>query len=186
MNLLIIDNGSVHTSELIEYFKDHQVKVIKYRRHTRLDQEWADAFILSGGNRPIIFNKYYSRELDLIKTTDKPVIGICLGVELIARSHNSKFQKSRQKINGLRAIRVKPESLGIEGKTEFSVFESHKWKIAQADKFEVIGWSEDGVEIIKHLTKPIIGMQFHPEVLSPSNDGQLLLRLCLERLLLTS
>lgn len=185
MNLLIIDNGSVHTPELIEHFKDHQVKVIKYRRHTRLDQEWADAYILSGGNRPVIFNKYYSKELDLIKTTSKPVIGICLGIELIARSHNSKFVKNRQKISGLRTIQVKPESLGIEGKTEFSVFESHKWKIAQVDHFEVIGWSEDGIEIIKHLTRPIIGLQFHPEVLQPVNDGQLLLRHCLQRLLVT-
>ena len=186
MNLLIIDNGSVHTPELIEYFTEHKIKVIKYRRHTRLDSEWADVFILSGGNKPVIFNKYYQRELELIRTTDKPIIGICLGIELISRAYNSKFLRGRQRVKGLRSIAIKPESLGLEDKTQFVVFESHRWKIKHADKFEIIGWSDDGMEIIKHPTKPIIGLQFHPEVLSPSNDGQLLLKLCLERLLLTS
>lgn len=186
MNLLIIDNGSVHTPELIKYFADHEIKVVKYRRHTRLDSQWADAFILSGGNKPVIFNKYYQRELELIKTTDKPIIGICLGIELIARAYNIKFAMGKQKTRGLKSIEINPEALGLEGKSQFVVFESHRWKIKQADKFEVIGWSDDGIEIIKHPTKPIIGMQFHPEVLSPSNDGQLLLNLCLKRLSLTS
>jgi GMP synthase-like glutamine amidotransferase len=45
------------------------------------------------------------------------------------------------------------------------VFEGHQWGVKTLPSNMIsCGFSDHGPEIIKHLIRPIIGIQFHPEV----------------------
>jgi GMP synthase-like glutamine amidotransferase len=50
------------------------------------------------------------------------------------------------------------------------------------DVFTVIARSATGAEIIRHRTRPVYGLQFHPEVREPANDGSEVLTSILSRL----
>ena len=175
MNILIIDNGSKHITEIVSCFKGHEVKVLKYRRHSNLDREWADLFLLSGGNKPVLFKQFFRKELKLIQETNKPLIGICLGFELIAEAYGAKLKRHKIKIRGIKEIKVVPEYFGFESTVLYEVFEAHRWVLTDKSNFEIVGTSNRGPEIIKHPSRRIMGLQFHPEITVPINDGQLLL-----------
>jgi GMP synthase-like glutamine amidotransferase len=183
MNVLIIDNGSLHTVELAACFPAHQVKVFTYSTHSRLDREWADLFVLSGGAMSVLSRRYFQRELTLIMETQKPLIGICLGFELLAEAYGAKLEKQPAKIQGIKEIELtKPEYFGLQSPRVCRVYEAHYWTVIEQGTFEVLGVSSRGTEIIKHPIRPLLGFQFHPEVVSPANDGRLLLDRAVERL----
>lgn len=171
MNILVIDNGSKHTLKLHSLLQEHNVKILRHRRNTRIDLEWADLFVLTGSNIPAFLHGYYKKELDLIKTTHKPILGICLGFELIALAYGERIVRGQKLKSYISKIFVRPELLGSEDKTSYEVFEAHRWVLESAENLEVLGESNRGIEIIKHPVKKIIGLQFHPEVTEPSNEG---------------
>lgn len=185
MNILVINNGSKHTHKLLAQLNKHKVKIVKYRRNTRLDREWADLFILTGSNIPAFLSRYYKHEIQLLQSTTKPVIGICLGFELIALAYGENISRSTERVEGVIDISVSPEFLGSENKTTYNVFEAHRWIMASASRLEVIGTSVHGVEVVRHPNKLIIGFQFHPEVTIPANEGAALFQKTLRYILNT-
>ena len=176
MNILIIDNGTKYIDQLQQSFAGHTTRVLKYRQHTRVDRDWADMYVLSGGNKPFIYTRLYAHELQLIRETNKPLLGICLGMELLAHAQGVRLKRRLQKIVGVHEITIHLELFGLEDETTYRVFEAHRWTVPKESLFETIGVSEYGAEIIKHPVRHHIGFQFHPEVASPENDGALLLQ----------
>ena len=46
----------------------------------------------------------------------------------------------------------------------FEVYESHRWAVRHVkDPLRAIALSEHAVEMLEHTTRPIVGLQFHPE-----------------------
>lgn len=176
MNILLIDNGSYHSDELEQALAAYStVRRLKYRRHTRLDQEWADVIVLSGSHRRGSFINLFLRESQLVRTTLKPVIGICYGFELIATAYGDTIKRRRAIYEGVYNVTLRPELLGTEYRTQFKVFEAHHW-VLEKTSLQALGSSERGIEAFRHPTKPIFGLQFHPEVTIPDNDGKEILR----------
>ena len=146
---------------------------IKYRNLTSGHIDAADIVILSGGHPSVLHHSwFYKRQLELIRTTTKPIIGVCLGFELIVRAYGGRLYRLKRKSHGLRTIAVTADALAL-GVSNLRVWEAHKWaaRSVPAKTFSVIAESVNGAEIIQHRTKPIYGCQFHPEVVDPSNDG---------------
>ena len=96
----------------------------------------------------------------------KPVIGICLGCEIICKAFGGELEFMPEHEIGKKEFEILDKSLAEKvGSRELIAFESHSLRIKKIpeDFYEVVR-SNHGPEIIKHKTKPIIGIQFHPEV----------------------
>lgn len=174
--LLVIDNGSVYTKNLIDFLHN---KNISFEKQTPelLDLKLLDnynSFILSGRRKnEKKTNKINSKIINHAIQYDKKLLGICYGAEILALTLGGTIrkltfpQKGTEKINIQRENRLSNDNL--------QVFESHGFEISKLpDILLVIGESKNcKFEIIQYYKKPIFGTQFHPEM---SNDGQNLIQ----------
>lgn len=94
-----------------------------------------------------------------IKNFDKPLFGICAGMQIIGLIFNSKIKK-KQEI-GFYQESFKKEFLGINLKKE--VYHLHNNYCTLPEEF--IEFTSSKIpQAIKHKTKPIYGILSHPEV----------------------
>ena len=174
--LLVVDNGSVYTKNLIDFLND---KKISFEKQTPklLDLKSLNnynSFILSGRRKnEKIINEINSKIINHAIQNDKKLLGICYGAEILALTLGGTIrkliipQKNNEKIN----IQKK----NLLSNDDLHVFESHGFEISKLpDILLAIGESKNcKFEIIQYDEKPIFGTQFHPEM---SNDGQNLIQ----------
>lgn len=177
MNILVIDNYTKNISKVRTALSPHKIKKITVDKLSKykLDYSKFDLIVLTGSSRYHVLNRHniYEREIEIIKNSPIPVIGICLGHQLINHAFGGtliKYEKRvmlRHKIN----IYDKNLSLGLSP-TESIVFSSHQWGINKlADCLVPLADSEYGFEIIKHKDREIYGLQFHPEKQKKITNG---------------
>ena len=174
--LLVIDNGSVYTKNLIDFLHN---KNIQFEKQTPelLDLKLLDnynAFILSGRRKnEKKTNEINSKIINHAIQNDKKLLGICYVAEILALTLGGTIRKLafHQKCN--ERINIQRENL--LSNDDLQVFESHGFEISKLpDILLVIGESKNcKFEIIQYDKKPIFGTQFHPEM---SNDGQNLIQ----------
>lgn len=166
MKILIVDNHSVNTKKLVHLFAGFDISVCDCDSFSPEKTENFDLVVLSGGSHVYAAEntkKAYDTEIDFIKTTKKPIIGICLSCQLIAKAFGGTLEKLEEKKHGIFEIKL--------GKKSYNVYKSHKYAIDKLPpQLELIAESETGPEIIKHKTKPVYGFQFHPEVFPRKTD----------------
>lgn len=174
MKVLIIDNGTSYLAQLKKLLSNCEAEVVSYLDIPPLrSMEQFDAVILSGGhNFPVIGNESrLEREMSLIKNINKPVFGICYGFELIASVYGAKLEEMQEKEKGILDIEAVGDDI-MRNIPNFKVFESHRWVVKEiGEEFVVLAKSKDGIEAIKHKTRPIYGVQFHPEMFLEKTCG---------------
>jgi len=142
----------------------------------------ADVIILSGGHSLSVINHdtEFKNELEVIRKTNIPLIGICLGFELIAHAYSATLRRLETKEKGLVQLKVIQPHQVLLGITEANVYESHRWIVERVPKPLVgLAASKDGYEIIAHESKPIFGFQFHPEMFQEEAVGDEVMKNCL-------
>ena len=170
--LLLIDNGSVYTKNLINFLN---AKKILFEKQTpeivdlqTLDNY--DSFILSGRRKnEKITNQINSKIINHAIQNDKKLLGICYGAEILALTLGGTIRKLVISQKGNEKINIQKEN--PLSNNDLQVFESHGFEISTLPNFlDVIGTSKNcKFEIIQYNKKLIFGTQFHPEM---SNDGQ--------------
>jgi GMP synthase (glutamine-hydrolysing) len=177
MKISIIDNETKYLTDLINFTKDNgsnEVRVFKFQKINLRDLIASDMVILSGGFRdPVSLNpEKYKTEIDFIKSTNKPILGICLGFEIIAYAFGSELERMPNKESKTLRLKWLVKSAISDLFNSVDVQEHHRWRVKNLSKELIpIAESVDGLEIIKHINKPIFGFQFHPELnksVSPS------------------
>lgn len=144
--------------------------------------EICDAFIITGGNR---YHKYHYDVVEYALKTNKKLLGICMGMQIIGMFSNSDFDentlrnidnhyydqithKNRELL--VHDILIDKSSLsnkifGNKIKTN-SIHRQALTKVS--DPFKAVGKSVDNtIEIIEY--KNVIGVQFHPELMNCTN-----------------
>lgn len=171
MQALIIDND---TDDLVSVESFCRRRNIEYSisNPNILDKQLAkdfDIVILSGGiwyEDPTQQELHYRQELEYIAHSEVPILGICLGMQLISAAFGGELMKLKNEYHGENKI-----SLTVEGQEKIvglapilSVYENHTVGVVKSPpQFEVLARSSECIEIMHHKTLPILCMQFHPE-----------------------
>lgn len=139
------------------------VKGFKEVQQKELDK--ADKVIICGTSlKDNDFSVYENlRFFNWIKDFNKPILGICGGMQMIGRVFKGKLLKETE--IGFFKERFHKEFLGLEDWQE--VYHLHNYFIdfAYLDDFESYAVSDSEiVQAVKHLNKEIYGVLFHPEV----------------------
>lgn len=121
-----------------------------------------------------------------------PVLGICLGMQLLA-THilrdtleftDKNFNHYKPGADSVHPVNIDRNSklFQIIGREEILVNSRHKYKVTDIGNFEVAGISQDGIiEAIEDKNKTFaIGVQWHPEDLMHTSDSQKLFKSFIE------
>ena len=133
--------------------------------------------ILSGGPSTVTKNKFQSIPKKILKK-NIPVLGICYGLQLIAKIFGGKIKPSNKKREFGRAYLLKKNSSLLTKKfikSKTSVWMSHEDAVVKLPKnFKTIASTKDSnLTIIENSKNKIYGVQFHPEVTHTDNGQQI-------------
>ena len=95
-----------------------------------------------------------------IKTYDKPILGICAGMQTIALVFGEPLTPCLQ--IGMTEIRTLKENPPFQA--YFKAYTLHNYSVGACQTFEAIAESSKCIQAIKHKQKNIYGVLFHPEV----------------------
>jgi len=136
----------------------------------------ATAYILSGA--PVLLTEVpatpYLKKLEFIKSTAVPVLGICFGHQLIGMLYGAKVYLG-QEIDESVNIKFMGKDRLFDRLTKQAIFEEdHTEGINLPKGFLHLAYSVNyQIEAIKHPTKKIYGVQFHPEI--SGHNGKILM-----------
>ncbi len=187
--LLVIDNQSAFIKKFKRQYLSEQDFDYVFFDHNQPITLSAKAeikgIILSGGKgnpyEPLNLTTNYVALMNF----DVPVLGFCLGHEIIGVSYRARIKKCAEYHGKKETITItKPEDPIFSGlnKTEVDLVKRHSFYITELpDCMESLATSDTcSTEIIRHKEKPIYGFQSHPEV--SGKDGLLMvenfLKLC--------
>jgi para-aminobenzoate synthetase len=140
---------------------------VSWRVLTRMD---FDAIVLSPGpGHPSRWHDFGVCS-DILRHSEVPVFGICLGHQGIGNLLEGGVNRAPMAMHG-RLSRVMHEGKGLfkDVPQGFSVVRYHSLAITSPPGPEghIVAWSEDGVVMgVEHTSRPIWGVQFHPESIS--------------------
>jgi GMP synthase (glutamine-hydrolysing) len=133
--------------------------------------------ILSGGPQSVYGNDSQSIDPNILNL-NIPVLGLCYGHQLIAKLARGDVQLSPKKEFGDTAVVIdKPVDILKGLGRSLNVWMSHSDTVnALPSDYEVIAHSSNTpVAAFRHRTKPIFGLQWHPEVIH-TEQGTLMLK----------
>lgn len=133
---------------------------------------------------PNEIEQYYVPKLNVLKEVNIPILGICAGLQLIAIIHGGtigRMFETEENIleEGYVEHFIIKEDVIFTGLNEkFYCRQFHRDEVKEIpDEFELLASSEMcKVQVLKHKTKSIYGVQFHPEWFNESYpDGKTIL-----------
>ena len=115
---------------------------------------------------------------DIIEKLNKPILGICLGHQGIYYCHGGKVVRAEEPMHG-RQSSVNHNGKGLfKGiKNNFTVTRYHSLTCQdkELDDIEIDARTPEGIVMgISHRTKPIYGLQFHPESIASECGEELI------------
>lgn len=114
---------------------------------------------------------------------ERPILGVCLGHQAIGAAHGARVVRARRIMHG-KLSRVTHTGVGVfDGlPTPIEVTRYHSLVIERETlpaELEVVAWTEergweDEIQAVRHRTRPVWGVQFHPESIASEGGWQLL------------
>lgn len=140
-------------------------KIVNYKRLSKKDIDNSDKVIITGASLKDndFLDKNNIKKFEFIKYFNKPILGICAGMHLIGLVYQGKLKKIKQ--IGPIDIEFIDNFLGIEKNSKHQVYSLHGLCIdyTKLNVFSVLSYASCP-QAIKHKSKEIYGVLFHPEV----------------------
>jgi anthranilate synthase/aminodeoxychorismate synthase-like glutamine amidotransferase len=186
MKVLVIDNYDSFVYNLVQYVGERGAEVEVRRNDVRiaeLEKIDADRLIISPGpGRPE--RAGISEEAVRIFSAKIPVLGVCLGHQVIGNVFGAKIGYARRLMHGKVSV-INHDSKGLfRGlKNLFQATRYHSLVVCEDDFpacLQISARAEDGeIMGVRHRTLPIEGVQFHPESIL-TGEGRKIIRNFLE------
>ena len=180
--ILVIDNYDSFTYNLVHYLNELGAETLVHRNDA-ISVEAALALkpqgvLLSPG--PCTPNEA-GICLDLLAAAadDLPIFGVCLGHQAMGQAFGGKVIRARQLMHG-KTSPIHHTGKGVFAglKNPFTATRYHSLCIEKEtapDVLEVTAWTDDGeIMGVQHRTRPIHGVQFHPESIATECGHELL------------
>ncbi len=167
--ILILDFGSQYTQLIARRVRESNVYSEIHAQNYSIDkikEEKPSGIILSGGPMSV----YDEGAPDIspeIFELGIPVLGICYGLQLIAKHHNGTVEPAQDREYGKAKLKIIKDDLLFQSvENDSVVWMSHGDYVSGFPKgFEVTATSENSpVCAVSNSQKKVFGIQFHPEV----------------------
>jgi anthranilate synthase component II len=180
--ILVVDNYDSFTYNLVHYLAELGAPTHVVRNDDlTVDEAWAlnpQAVLLSPG--PCSPNEA-GICLSLIRTAaeDMPILGVCLGHQAIGQAFGGEVIRAKSLMHG-KTSPMHHEGLSVfRGlPSPFTATRYHSLAVRREtlpDVLQVTAWTEDGeIMGLSHRTRPIHGVQFHPESIATEHGHDLL------------
>ncbi len=173
----ILKNGGIplglYPPQIESYYgkKIAETKSLTYKEWEKLKEtiNFCDGIICQGGD------DYYDYDLKIIQYAhqiDKPLMGICLGMQAMAMAFGGQMEKinnldhCQKGIKEVHEVNILKSSYlySLLKKEKVMVNSRHRWQVVKTD-LEVVGLASDNViEAIEDSSKKFfIGLEWHPE-----------------------
>jgi anthranilate synthase/aminodeoxychorismate synthase-like glutamine amidotransferase len=127
--------------------------------------------------------------IEIVQNISCPILGICLGMQVIGLAHGATIIRAPEPIHGkTSAIHHSQKSIFAQMPTPFAATRYHSLAIARESlpaDLELLAWTEttagdsDVIMGIQHRHKPIMGVQFHPESILSEQGYKLFDNFCI-------
>jgi len=165
--MLIVDCGSKRTPLIIDQViaLGHRPCVVTLDFLQRSHLVGMPGFIFTGSSRMLSdARKEFFDTYAFLRGADIPLFGICFGHQFIGGLYGATICQGKY-ITGMREVWLENDPLfaGVEAVTPF--LQDHREHISLPNDFVCLASSDlTSVEAMRHRTKPVYSVQFHPEV----------------------
>ena len=180
--LLVIDNYDSFTFNLVHYAQELGAETVVVR-----NDEISVGQALSSGARAVLLSpgpKTPSEAgicLDLIKQApdDLPMLGICLGQQAMGQAFGGRVIRAKEIMHG-KTSPIHHDGTGLfeDLPSPFTATRYHSLSVERETlpgELLVNAWTEDGeIMGLRHATRPLHGLQFHPESIASENGHALI------------
>ncbi len=162
----MVNNYGQYNHLIYRTLRDLEVETRLISNNTSLDSLEKldlDGLIIGGG--PSIERTGNCREY--IQNLDIPILGICLGHQLIAETFGGKVRRGEMGGYAEVYVRIVAYDELFEGfDKQIRVWSSHADEVyVMPDEFKLLATSEIcDIEAMRHIRRPLYGIQWHPEV----------------------
>jgi len=187
--VLILDLGAQYTQLIARRVREAHVycEIHPPGRDAAWLREFAPTGVILSGGPSSVYDADAPTVDPALLEMNVPVLGICYGMQLLAQLAGGEVRPSGEREYGRAEIEVlEAEGLfeGFEPGTKTQVWMSHGDRVDTApDGWEVLARSANTpVAAFRHCTRPLVGVQFHPEVAHTPRGAEIiqnfLFRIC--------
>lgn len=175
----ILDFGSQYTKVIARRVREHHVysEILPYDTGAEvLAEAQVGGIILSGGPASV-FGKEAPQLDTRILDLNKPILGICYGLQALLHHTGGEVSSSGKGEYGQATLCIDEAGELLAGlPARIPVWMSHGDRVEQlSSEWEVLGHSENGIiAAVRHRERPFFGTQFHPEVQHTPDGGTIL------------
>jgi para-aminobenzoate synthetase len=182
MRTLLIDNYDSFTFNLYQYLAEvNRIAPIVVHNDTASWEEvrqldFDNIVISPGPGRPERAADFGICSQAILEAT-VPVLGVCLGHQGLCHLFGGEVDYAKQVMHGRPSeIRHNGTDVFANIPSPFTAIRYHSLHVPKlSDELEGIAWTEDGILMgVRHKTRPIWGVQFHPESICTEFGHQLL------------
>ena len=179
--ILILDFGAQYTQLIARRIRERHVycEIHPYSMSADAIRAFDPAgIVLSGGPASVLDPDAPQLEPAVLEL-GKPILGICYGLQLLAKQMGGLVEKAEHREYGRALVKIEREDplFGSPGgRTERVVWMSHGDRVLRLPPgFTVLATSEGSpFAAVRHVDRPIWGVQFHPEVSHTEGGSELL------------
>jgi len=181
--ILVLDFGGQYCHLIARRIREHGVyseivpNDISPEEVAALNQKFNVKGLIFSGGPSSVYEPNAPKLHPRILEVNLPILGLCYGHQLLAQMTGSKVEPAACKEYGIAQVAIDKPVGVLEGLSESEqVWMSHGDTVfAPPPEFESLAHTENcPVAAFRHKTKPIYGLQWHPEVIHTPNGNRML------------